>query len=338
MIGKTKYNIFIMLFLTAWVWTGTTHAQQEPHFTQYMFNRLSYNPGYAGSNGAICITGFYRNQWLGLDLVDYTGQSTGASSGETMNISFDMPVKFLHGGLGATVISDKIGYYDNTYAKIDYAFRIQLPTGNLSIGLEGQLFNSSLDFSKLYGSDDIPVDDGPISGSKDPLIQGKAEEKDMLFDLGLGIYYQVPGKVYLGFAASKLMETKSETMMWNNRRFYYVLAGYEWTVPDYPSWRLMPSALLKTDFKSSSSYQLDASLLVEYEHKVWGGVSYRVDDAIMVLTGMTFKDFKVGLSYDIPTSRISTKASGSLEVFLRWCFKIESSPNPPTIYRNTIRM
>lgn len=311
-------------------------AQQEPQFTQYMFNRLSYNPAYAGSNGAICVTGFYRNQWMGLSLTDVNGQSTGASPGETMNISFDMPVRFLHGGIGSTVISDKIGFWNNTYAKLDYAFRFQLPTGNLAIGIEGQLFNASIDKSKLMGSDQFTEND-QIGETQDPLLKGN-DKDDMLFDLGAGVYYQIPGKLYLGFASSKLMQTKSDKLRWDNRRFYYILAGYEWVVPEYPSIRLLPSALLKTDFMSSSAYQLDATTLVEYDHKIWGGLSYRVQDAIMVLAGFSYKDFKIGLSYDIPTSRISTQSSGSLEVFARYCFKIENPPSPPTIYRNTIKM
>ncbi|MBQ9658815.1 MAG: type IX secretion system membrane protein PorP/SprF [Clostridia bacterium] len=331
-------NIFIIIvsFLIISVTCSVSlHAQQEPHFTQYMFNRLSYNPGYAGSNGAICVTGFFREQWMGLKLTD-NGQNSSASKGETMNISFDMPVKFLHGGIGATFISDKIGYYDNTYIKLDYAYRFQLPTGNLAIGIEAQLFNASLDNSNLIGADQWGTDDHPKQ-TTDPVLNN-LDKEDMLFDLGLGIYYQVPGKVYLGLATSKIMETKSDKLKWNNRRFYYVLAGYEWTMPDYPSWRLLPSALLKTDFASSSAYQIDASLLAEYEHKIWGGLSYRIDDAVMLFGGFTVKDFKVGLSYDIPTSRVSTQGTGSFEVFLRWCFKLETSPKRPTSYKNTIYM
>ncbi|MBR1769125.1 MAG: type IX secretion system membrane protein PorP/SprF [Bacteroidales bacterium] len=316
--------------------TAKVYAQQEPQFTQYMFNRLSYNPAYAGSNGAICATAFYRTQWIGLSLTDPNGNSTGASSGETMNISFDMPVRFLHGGIGATVISDKIGFWSNTYAKLDYAFRFQLPTGNLAIGLEAQLFNASLDASKLIGADQFGVTD-EIGETNDPLIVQENTD-DMLFDLGLGVYYQVPGKLYLGFAASKLLQSASDKLHWDNRRFYYILAGYEWALPNYPSLRILPSALLKTDFASGNAYQLDATLLAEYEHRFWGGLSYRVQDAFMLLAGVSFKDFKVGLSYDIPTSRISTQASGSFEIFARFCFKIENPPDPPTIYRNTINM
>lgn len=334
-ILEKKFSLLAIMVVFACC--SILQAQQEPQFSQYMFNRLSYNPGYAGSNGAICFTGFYRNQWMGLNLTDAKGDKTGASGGETMNLSFDMPVRFLHGGIGATVISDKIGFWNNLHAKIDYAFRIQFPRGNLAIGIEAQLCNSSLDMSKLIGADQFTEDD-QITSSNDPVLADPTKQEDFLFDLGAGIYYQIPGQLYIGLSSSKLMQTASTKLKWDNRRFYYILAGYEWTVPAYPSLRVLPSALLKTDFSSKSAYQLDASALLEWEHKFWGGITYRVQDAIIILGGIAFGDFKVGVSYDIPTSRISTQSAGSLELFARFCFKIENPPKPPTIYRNTRRM
>ena len=331
-----KLSIAVCVLVLALASPSFLSAQQEPQFSQYMFNRLSYNPGYAGSNGAMCLTGFYRNQWMGMGLTDVYGEASEASSGETMNFSFDMPVRFLHGGIGATIISDKIGFRDNIHAKIDYAFRIQFPTGNLAIGVEAQLFNSTLDKSHLIGTDQITQDD-QVGTSSDPVLGDLSEQSDFLFDLGAGIYYQIPGKLYIGLSTSKLLETSSENLYWDNRRFYYILAGYEWALPAYPSLRLLPSALLKTDFVSKSAYQLDASLLMEWEHKIWGGMTYRVQDAIVLMGGVAFGDFKLGISYDIPTSRISTQSFGSLELFARFCFKIENPPKPPTIYRNTRR-
>ena len=88
-------------------------AQQEPQFSQYMFNRMSYNPGYAGSSGSICATAMYRNQWMGFKLNNPTGGSNPGSTPTDILFTFDMPVKFLHGGLGFTLVSDKIGYHDN---------------------------------------------------------------------------------------------------------------------------------------------------------------------------------------------------------------------------------
>lgn len=306
-------------------------AQQEPEFTQYMFNRLSYNPAYAGSNGAMCLTGFYRNQWMGMAFSDPSGSAP--STPQTINFSLDAPISLLHGGLGATIISDKIGWWNNTFVKIDYAYRFELPTGNLAIGLEAQFFSASLDFSKLVGSDQFDVRDQIIE-SNDPLLANGDKLDDFIFDLGAGIYYQVPGKFYAGLSTAKILQTKSDKLNWENRRHYYVMAGYDWTVPSNPSLRVLPSVLFKTEF---STFQLDASCLLEYNHKFWGGLNYRIQDAISVMGGFSLGGFKLGLAYDIPTSRLSTQGSGSLDLFVRYCFKIENPPKPPTSYRNTRR-
>jgi type IX secretion system PorP/SprF family membrane protein len=311
-----------------------SYAQQEPHFTQYMFNRLSYNPAYAGSNGAMCLTGFYRNQWMGLTRQNpRTGESESAAV-QTMNATFDMPVKFLHGGIGATLITDQLGPWDNTYIKADYAYRLQLPKGSLSFGLEAQLFLGQFDMRNLVGGDDIN-DQDVIGSSSDPLLQALDERSDAMFDLAFGAYYLIPGKFYAGFSASKLLETKSETLNWRNNRYYYFTAGYEWVIPTYPSLKVMPSALFKHDFASSDSWQLYGSVLVEYENKVWGGIGARVNDAVSILGGFNISSFKIGIAYDISTSRLSTVSKGSIELMLRYCFKVENPPKPNTIYGNT---
>ncbi|MDD2190927.1 MAG: type IX secretion system membrane protein PorP/SprF [Bacteroidales bacterium] len=304
-------------------------SQQEPQFTQYMFNRLSYNPAYAGSNGAMCLTGFYRNQWMGLKLTDINNGNP--STPTTLNFSFDLPIRILHGGLGATIVSDKIGYWDQTFVKLDYAYRFELPTGNLAIGIETQFFSSAIDFGKLVGSDQINELD-QIIPSNDPVLRDASQQNDFLFDLGLGVYYQIPGKFYAGLSSTKLLETKSEKLKWQDKRHYFILAGYEWTIPAYPSFRVLPSAILKTEL---STFQLDASALLEYNYMFWGGVNFRIQDAVSVLGGLTLGGFKLGMAYDIPTGRVSGKSFGSFELFVRYCFKVENQPKPPTSYRNT---
>ena len=67
-------------------------AQQDPQFSQNMFTKLCVNPGFAGSNDAICGTLLYRNQWTG-----FGGEP------KTMLLTADMPVEMLHGGVGLTV-------------------------------------------------------------------------------------------------------------------------------------------------------------------------------------------------------------------------------------------
>lgn len=327
LIKAAKSCLFVIIAIMPFI----GFSQQEPQFTQYMFNRLSYNPAYAGSNGAMCLTGFYRNQWMGLKLTDINNGSP--STPTTLNFSFDLPIRALHGGLGATIVSEKIGYWDQTFVKLDYAYRFELPTGNLAFGLEAQFFSSAIDFANLVGSDQINELD-QIVPSHDPVLSDASQQNDFLFDLAFGAYYQIPGKFYAGISSAKLLETKSEKLKWQDKRHYFILAGYEWTIPAYPSFRVLPSAILKTEL---STFQLDATALLEYNYMFWGGMNFRIQDAVSVLGGLTLGGFKLGLAYDVPIGRLSMKSYGSFEVFVRYCFKIENQPKPPTSYRNTRR-
>jgi hypothetical protein len=91
-------------------------------------------------------------------------------------------------------------------------------------------------------------------------------------------------------------------------------------------WVLKPSIFAKTD---ASSTQLDVNALVEYNKLVWGGVSYRIQDAIAVLAGVNFpmvQGLKLGVSYDITTSALGDHSSGSLEFMIKYCTTIVKQP------------
>ncbi len=302
-------------------------AQQEPQFSQYMFNRMSYNPGYAGSSGSICATVMYRDQWMGFKLDNPTGGSEAGSTPKDILFTFDMPVKFLHGGIGLTLVSDKIGYHNNVAVALDYAFRMFWGEGNLSAGLEVDLLNSSIDLGQLHGPD----------GQPDPQLTNQ-EVSAMLIDGGVGIYYQVPGKYYLGLSVKNLLGAHSDEIKFTNARTVYALGGYEYTPSMAPSIRIKPSALLKTS--NFSFFQADLSCLVDYRNAFWGGLGYRVNDAIYLLGGFNWKKLRFGVSYDVTTSRIGGykpgRSFGSLELYLRFCFKVVVPQKPPTSYGNSI--
>lgn len=303
-------------------------GQQEPQFSQHMFNKLSYNAAHAGSNGATCITGFYRSQWLGLQLSDISGAKPSIPT--TFNVALDLPIRFLHGGMGVLVMSDQIGFREHTAIKLAYAYRLQFPTGNLAFGLETEFLNSSTDFSKWYGADQFDENDQVNSSSTDPILMNRQDASAFVFDLGFGVYYQIPGKMYVGLSTTKLLQTASDKIYWQNKRHIYLMAGYDWTVPAYPNWRLLPSMLLKTELSSS---QLDLALLTEYDHRFFGGLSYRLQHSVSVMGGLSWGNMKLGLSYDINVSSLPNV--GSVEMFLRYCFKIVRPPKPPTINNNT---
>jgi len=331
-IGSLKKGFLLLLVLS---WVIPTYAQQNPEYTQYMYNRLSFNPAYAGTNGSFCATGLYREQWMGLKF-----ENSAESTPRTFLFSFDMPVSFLRGGLGLSVNNDYIGLNNSITAKLDYAYHLYWGPGNLSIGVEGELFNKNFAFNNATtGSSQTGDPLNPIDESaQDPLI-GRDAASDMLMDFGLGFYYQIPGLMYLGLSATKILEAKSDIVNTHNARHIYLTGGYEYTLPANPSLRFIPSFLLTVKGLSLSTSTFDLSCLAEYQRSFWLGASYRFQDAFSLMGGVYWKDFRIGLSYDMTTSKLgaykSGKSFGSVELFVRYCFKITRPPKPPTIYRNT---
>ena len=301
-------------------------AQQEPQFTQYMFNRMSYNPGYAGSSGSICFSAMYRNQWMGFTIDPPASGGYAASVPVNILAAFDMPVKFLHGGIGLTFTNDKIGYWTNNVINFDYAFRMFWGEGNLSAGVEAGLASKTLHKNGLYGIDE-----------NDPVL-GKLDTSAFLIDASVGVYYQVPSKYWIGLSVKNLLGAHDENIHFANARTAYLMGGYEY-VPDMaPSIRLRPSFMLKT--ADLSYFQGEVSGIVDYRNLVWGGVSYRVQDAIAILFGVHWWKLQLGFAYDITTSNLGAykigRSFGSLEVYMRFNFKVVVPAKPGTSYGNTI--
>ena len=304
---KKLTGLFFLLILMS----SEALAQQDPQFSQYMFNVVEYNAGYLGSKNAICAIGQYRQQWVGFQ--DMDGNKVAP---ESYTISVNAPVRMLHGGVGLTITSDKLGFEQNIQVKLGYAYQATLSTGQLGIGVMASLTDHRMDFSKL-----TPVDD-------DPLISQLAEESAMIFDVNLGAYYQIPGLLYVGLSSTRLLEstskalseTESGTLKFINKRHYYFTAGYEYSIPGNSAFEIDPYILVKSDLAST---QIDITAIVKYNEKFWGGVTYRFQDAVVVIIGMEYKDFYIGYSYDVTTSAMGGSSSGSHEILAGYCFKFE---------------
>lgn len=322
---KIKQAKKLSLLVIALGFSCFAMAQQEPQFTEYMFNRLSYNPGYAGSSGSISLALMYRNQWMGFS-VDAPESGKAGSVPTDILATFDMPVKFLHGGIGLTFTNDKIGYWTNNNVSLDYAFRMFWGEGNLSAGVELELSSKALDKSGLYGIDE-----------NDPVLNNIAESA-FLIDASVGAYYQVPSKYWVGLSVKNLLGAHDESLHFANARTAYLMGGYEYTPDMAPSIRLKPSFMLKT--ADLSYFQGEVTGLVDFRNLIWAGVGYRVQDALYVLFGVHWRKLQVGFSYDLTTSNLGTykmgRSFGTLEAYLRFSFKIVVPAKPGTSYGNTI--
>ena len=298
-----RFILTVALFLA--LVSGTT-AQQLPSFSQYMFSNMYYNPGFAGNSGGVNINGLFRSQYIGFK--DDKGNAPGPV---TFYLTGDAPIRFLHGGISGTVMKDQIGFFDNTCVNLGYAYRTDLGAGTLGVGFQVQLDNIKLDFKKF--SEQIVDPD-------DPLLKEGSERTDLIFDGSLGIYYEVPDKYYIGLSGAQLLQSQGNNTYYRHRRTFTLTGGYNYILPNYPMWEIKPSAIIYYD---AGSYQGNLSALVTYKKKFWGGIGYRYQDAAILLAGMNIKNLRIGLAYDICTSALTSYNSGSLEVTVGYCFKME---------------
>ncbi len=324
---KYRHVVFILLIITGF----TVSAQQEPQITHFMFNQMSFNPGYAGVREAICINVLARQQWVGFTDVDKDGKSVNVSP-QTNIFTIDAPIDKLfkrnfNSGIGLMIMTDKLGFEENLQLRLNYAYKFNIGPGRMSAGISTGFLNKIIDFSQFRPYDAIESG-GPTN---DPLLKSSGKVGDMLMDIAFGMYYNVPDKFYVGLSASQLLESKftevlPDTSPYKLRRHYYLTGGYFMELLG-TNWSLNPNLLVKSDL---GSFQVDANVIGVYNSQVWGGISYRVFDAVALMVGafpFTAKGLdalRLGYSYDITTSKLgrSGRSSGSHEIYANYCFKI----------------
>lgn len=286
-------------------------AQQDPQFTQYMFDRLSINPAVAGTTGELCGTLLLRQQWTGFD---------GAPKTALLNVHGN--VKKISSGLGLSVFLDELGQQKSTYARFHYSFHRKLGPGTFGIGLSAGMMSHTLG-NKWQATDGVANDEFiPANGNS-----------DMGWDLAAGLYYVSP-TLWAGISSTHLTEVELRNVSIQQRRHYFVQAGYNWKIKGDQKYILQPSVLMKSD---GTSTQFDITGTFLYNNMVWLGVSYRTEDAIAPLIGYQFKPtaksmLRIGYSYDVTTSQLRNYSSGSHEIMANFCVLLVK---PPDVHRHS---
>lgn len=285
------------------------NAQQDPQFAHNMYNHFYTNPGAAGISDEICANVISRQQWVGFE---------GAPSTTLATVNGAFKIFNQPSGIGLSILDDRLGYLQNFQIKLAYAYKWRVWNGTLGLGLESGIINQNLD-----GQWDPP------ESPDDPQIPKDLKSK-IIFDLGIGAFYTVSNKYYLGFSVSHIHNPKIEytdAAASFLRRHYYATAGYNFRFFNSPV-ELQPSVFAKFD---GTILQYSANLTALYNKKIWLGVSYRDRDAIMPMAGFQlFNGLRIGYSYELSVNKMITASSGTHEVFLGYCF---SFWKPDTKYK-----
>ncbi len=293
-----------MLKKARWLFLGvilvisvTSVAQQQPMYSQYMFNMLNINPAYAGSRGVPTVTALYRNQWVGIP---------GAP--RTSSFSFDMPLNEKKIGVGVQLFDDRLGIERSTGINAFYAFRFQLTgKGTLSLGLQAGLLNYQANYTEVST---FQPNDPSFSANVSGILPAAAA----------GLYYN-SDKFYIGISTPALLKTK---ISYNNAAdissvsatdlHLYLATGFVMNLNQ--DLALKPSLLVKAVSGAPIEFDLNANLWIQ--NKISLGASYRTGDSYvgMVECQMS-QQLRFGYAYDKTFSSLQSLNSGTHELMLR---------------------
>lgn len=316
-----KQLTFVYFFL---ICSGSVFAQQNAHFSQYVFNGIHINPAYAGYKQQMYLQHYYSAQWAGV---------TGAP--KSLSVAMDGNFKDNKVGLGVLLTHDEIGAQAHTAGYLNYAYRVK--TGKdessvLALGLGAGIIRSALDGNLLR-----PVEPGD-------LYIPETGQSAFSPDIRAGVYFSNE-EFFAGFSAEHLLPVFLERIKGNGaliplpRPHFYLTAGT--IVPVTADVKFKPVVLLKDDHAGPTSMDLNAFLLLK--ERVWFGGLYRrgvkvyekknldaglsqASSAGIIMEVFATTDLRFGYAFEYSTNRLRNQSAGSHEVSLGITFGPRRNP------------
>jgi type IX secretion system PorP/SprF family membrane protein len=298
-------NLVILLFTI--LLASQMNAQQDPQYTQYMYNMNIINPAYTGSTEGLSVGALYRSQWVGLD-----------GGPETFTFNIHSPVG-KQVGLGLSVISDQIGPVKETNAYVDFSYTIPVGTvTKLAFGLKGGFTFHDIGLISLDLIDDF-----------DPNFQSNINE--MTPNIGAGVYFYKPNKYYISVSVPNILngvhlDTQGRKIGSESEHFF-AAAGYVLNLSE--NFKLKPHALLKYAIDAPISYDINANVFMYNMVEV--GLGYRLQDSFSgMINFQVSNNMRIGYAYDAIRSDLDIVTNSSHEIFinfdLNFTTKVSRSP------------
>jgi len=303
-----KIFIIFILIISGYV---AVHGQQDPVYSQYMFDKILINPAYAGSSNWVVTTLKHRRQFEGMEGAPITNLLT-----------FHAPIQTKNMGLGLKLVQDNIAVSQILTLKGLYSYHIGFGSGKLSFGLEAGVINNVTNYDRLIRVDQ---DDQAIPG---------AGEAAFMPDASFGLYFQNQ-KYYLGATVNHLFSsTKSVSQYQRNELVktemdYYGLAGYIFNVTD--ALEIEPGIMIK--YLPGIPVQADGYINLTFWERITIGTSYRRGDAISFLCRIVAADnFRIGYSYDYTLSGLADFSHGSHEIMITYGLELLAPPAKKVVH------
>ena len=295
---------YIVVIILMFLGTLSSNAQQDPQYTQYMYNTQVVNPAYAGSRDALSFGLLYRTQWVGFE---------GAPKSATFTVN--SPIGSLENmGLGLSIVRDEIGPAVETNVIVDYSYSISTSDkAEVSFGLKAGIDLLDIDFTKLNIFDDGDIFEKNVDNKLQPQI-------------GAGVYYNTD-KFYAGLSVPNFLTTNHyDTSTLDDLNFdgdvapaerlhYFLIAGYVFDISD--NLKFKPATLVKAVSGSPLQWDVSGNFLINDKFTV--GAAYRWSAAMSAMLGFQASEqIFIGFGYDYQTTDIESYSDGSYELMLRF--------------------
>ncbi len=295
-----KYIYISLSFLTLIAFTKIANAQQDPMYTQYMFNALSLNPAYAGSRNVVSATALYRNMWTGVP---------GAP--ETATFTIDAPIKDKKIGLGLQIFNDKLGISNTTGVVASGAYRIRMDRGTLSFGLQTSVSNFRANYQNVL------LDQ--TGTNTDLAFQDNFSST--LFNVGTGVYYN-SDRFYVGLSAPQLINNRLTNTTTLSKQEIHLFLTTGVVLPLGTDFKLKPSVMLKGVNGAPLQGDLNATFWIK--DVIGIGAQYRTNaDVSGLFEIQASPQIRIGYAYDHSVTKLQSFNSGSHEIMLRYEFGFE---------------
>ena len=287
-VSKLKYHLTALLLV--FITSNEVFAQQDAQASMYMFNPLQFNPGYAGSRGALNATLVNRAQWVGVP---------GAPI--TQFISVHAPIARKAFGVGGHISNDKIGAKMNQAVFADFAYSQPIGNVRLNFGFSAGVDMYNFDFTNLNPND--PTDNAYL-----------VKSAKVNFNTGFGLYLHAK-RFYAGLSMPRLMNAS-----WNNVNLAvqhtFINVGYVHPINTVTD--LKVSSLVKIVKNAPVTVDLNANLF--FYKKFWIGAMYRYNESFGLNMAIQLQEkWMFGYSYDYVYNQLrATKNMGTHEIMLTY--------------------
>jgi type IX secretion system PorP/SprF family membrane protein len=299
---------------------GISEAQQVPMYSQYIMNGFLINPSFAGSDGYTSVNLTVREQWTGLAQAPSTYalsfqtrilKNSYISKSTTVKKKLVRPTRGGQVGVGGYVFNDNNGIMHRTGVQAAYSYNIPLGkdddeyTRNLAFGLALIAYQYTIKY------------EGLIYDPDDPLLNNY-DRSVFIPDFNFGVSYTTP-KYYVGFAMTNLL--RGSVMFSNDNDnnntelgHYFLTGGIK--IPLSGDWLLEPSAFIKSSDMFFKAIQLDLSSRIYYKNDYWAGLSWRTNDALIMMLGLKYDRFYFAYAFDFTLTEMRKQSLGTHEFSL----------------------